>query len=292
MPDISTYNGIDMADIASINGQDAPSGGGGSSPATTAPSVSVSSGAFGITATITKSGGGAYTNPNYSASAALTSDASTVTVTDANMDRSVESDGTHLAGTLTFVDTNAAGGERTISVKAQEFGDTIQSAAGTATYTKVTLQNQFIRIRGTTSDGSDSNNRIAISDINFYTGAGQTGTVYPTTNLTGDGSETGIAVQQGHVYNSTYAAWKACDSSTSSMAWLLGTSAANNWWEIEFEDATYGTKPIILSMDIMFHSQTDAGYFTVVGSDVADFSSSTSYGVFTITAESTVLNFG
>lgn len=35
MPDISEYNGIDMADIASINGQDVPSGGGGGYPTST-----------------------------------------------------------------------------------------------------------------------------------------------------------------------------------------------------------------------------------------------------------------
>ena len=35
VPDIDNFNGVDMADIASINGQDAPSGGDGE--ATTAP---------------------------------------------------------------------------------------------------------------------------------------------------------------------------------------------------------------------------------------------------------------
>ena len=63
-PDIDNKNGVEMADIASINGQDAPSGGGGT--ATAAPALSLAGGGFGvIVATITKSGGGAYTNPNY-----------------------------------------------------------------------------------------------------------------------------------------------------------------------------------------------------------------------------------
>ena len=58
-PDLTNINGVDMGNIASINGQDAPSGGG---TATTAPSVSVSGGGFGaVSATITKSGGGTYT---------------------------------------------------------------------------------------------------------------------------------------------------------------------------------------------------------------------------------------
>ena len=291
MPDITSYNGIDMADIASINGQDAPSGG----TASTAPSVSVSINAFGtVTATITKSGGGAYTNPNYSASAALTSDASTVTVADANVDRSVETDGSHLAGTLTFSDSNAASGERTLSVRAQEFGDKIQSDAGTAAYTAAVMQDEYLRIRGTTSDGTASSNRLAIAEVRFYAGRGQTGTVYPTTNLTANDSETDIVISAGHVYNATYDAWKACDSNaTGTMYWALGTSAANNWWQIQWEDGTYDTKPIIQSMKIYFHNVTDCTHFSLVGSSVADHSSDTTdYGVFEITSEDAVLNFG
>ena len=68
VPDIDNFNGVDMGDIASINGQDAPSG----ATTTTSPSVAVAGGGFGVVvATITKSGGGTYTNPNYSAVATL-----------------------------------------------------------------------------------------------------------------------------------------------------------------------------------------------------------------------------
>ena len=163
-PDITNINGVEMADIASINGQDAPSGSG---TATTAPSVSVSGGLFGIvTVTITKSGGGTYTNPNYQVISTLAD--GTVTVTDANVDRSLESDESHLSGVLTLTDTNASTAERTVTVKAQEFGDTIQSNAATGTYTPAFIQNQYVRIRGVTSDGSDTSNRIAIRHCLSY----------------------------------------------------------------------------------------------------------------------------
>jgi len=288
-PDITNINGVEMADIASINGQDAPSGSG---TATTAPSVSVSGGLFGIvTVTITKSGGGTYTNPNYQVISTLAD--GTVTVTDANVDRSLESDESHLSGVLTLTDTNASTAERTVTVKAQEFGDTIQSNAATGTYTPAFIQNQYVRIRGVTSDGSDTSNRIAIDDINFYTGSGQSGTVYPTSNLTANDSETGIAVSQGHVFSSTYAAFKAVDSDTSNtMAWLLATSAANNYWQIEFETGTYSSAPVIKSIDIRFDGQNDATHFAITGSDNADHSSATVYAVYEISAENTVLNFG
>ncbi len=287
-PDLTNINGVDMGNIASINGQDAPSGSG---TATTTPSVSVSGGLFGVvTVTITKSGGGTYTNPNYQAISTLAD--GTVTVTDANTNRSLESDESHLSGVLTFTDTNASTAERTVTVKAQEFGDTIQSNAATGTYTPSFVQNQYIRIRGVTSDGSDTNNRIAIDDINFYTANAQSGTVYPTSNLTANDSETGIAVSQGHLFSSTYDAFKAVDSSSTTFAWLLGTSAANNYWQIQFETGTYSSAPVIKSIDIKFNAQTDATHFAITGSDNADHSSATVYAVYEISAESTVLNFG
>ncbi len=275
--------------ISKINEQTLPTG--TTAPATTTPAISINSAnpVFGAV-TVTISNHSSYTNPNYQAISTLAD--GTVTVTDANVDRVLESDESHLAGTLKFVDSNASTAERTITVKAQEFEDSKQSAAATATYTPAGAQNQYLRIRGVTSDGSDTSNRIAIDDINFYTGSGQSGTVYPTTNLTSNTSETGIVVSQGHLFSSTYAAFKAVDSSSTTFAWLLATSAANNYWEIEFETGTYSSAPVIKSIDIRFNGQNDATHFALTGSDSADHSSATVYGVFEISAEATVLNFG
>jgi len=261
-------------------------------PATTTPTLSISSAApaFGA-ATITVTNHANYTNPNYSAVCTLAD--GTVTVTDANIDRGLESDKSHLAGTLTLADSNASTAQRTVTVKAQEFEDKKQSAGGTVTYTPSYIQNKYIRIRGVDANGSDTSDRLAIADINFYTGAGQSGTVYPTTNLTSNTSETGIVVSAGHIYSATYDAFDAVQVNTTvQMWWALSTSAANNWWQIEFEDGTYSTKPIIKSIDVYFHIQTDAAYFKITGSDNADHSSATDYGVFAISAQGEVLNFG
>lgn len=286
MSTVLKYNGTEMASISKINGIEKGSSGG---TATTTPTISVSGGVFGaVTVTVTNHAS-AYTNPNYSLTAAV---GGTTTVADSIVDHTLDTGSDSVSATMTFSDTNAASGTRTVSVKAQEFGDNIQSAAVTGTYDVTFIQKRYLRIRGVSSNGSDSSNRLALTDLSFYTSSGQSGTEYPTTNMTSNTSETGIEVSQGHVYSTTYAAYKAVDNS-SSLAWLLGTSAANNWWQIEWESGTYSTIPTIKSATIKFHSQTDATHFKLQGSDTGDFSGEeTDFGVFQITAENTYLNFG
>tara|TARA_R110001583_G_scaffold4637_4_gene26445 strand:+ start:613 stop:1491 length:879 start_codon:yes stop_codon:yes gene_type:complete len=290
-PDLTNINGVDMGNIASINGQDAPSGGG---TATTTPALSLAGGGFGfVTATITKSGGGTYTNPNYQVITTLAD--GTVTVTDANVNRSLESDESHITGVLTLQDTNASTAERTVTVKAQEFGDTIQSAAATATFTPSYLQKEYIRIQACTSDGSNIAANQAILDVAFFTGSGQSGTEYPTTNLTANDSETDIVVSAGHTYGSgTYDPWKAFDSNVNgTLGWNLQGGTNDNWFQIQFQDGTYDTKPLIKSMKIKFYSTFHATHFKITGSDNADHSSATTLGPFPVTNSSnTYINVG
>lgn len=286
MAEITAYSGIDMANIAKISGMTKASSGG---TATTTPTISVGGGVFGeVNVTVTNHAS-AYTNPNYSLTAAV---GGTTTVADSVVNHTLDTGDDSVSAVMNFLDSNTTSGTRTVSVKAQEFGDNIQSAAATATYNVRFIQKRYLRIRGVSSNGSDSNDRIAMTDLSFYTSTGQSGTEYPRTNMTSNTSETGIEVSQGHVYSNTYAAFKAVDSS-SSLAWLLGTNAANNWWQIEWESGTYSTIPTIKSARIKFHSQSDATHFKLQGSDTGDFSGEeTDFGVFEITAENTYLNFG
>lgn len=276
--------------ISKINDQDLPQS--TTPPATATPSVSLAGGGFGfVTATITKSGGGSYTNPNYSAVCTLAD--GTVTVTDANIDRNLESDGSHLAGTLNFTDTNASTAQRTVTVKAQEFEGKKQSAGATATYTPSYLQKEYIRVQACTSDGSNIAANQGIADVAFFTGSGQSGTEYPTTDLTANDSETDIVVSAGHVLSSTYAAWKAFDSNANTLGWNLQGGADDNWFQIQFEDGTYDTKPLIKSMKIKFYSTYHATHFKVSGSDNADHSSATTLGPFPVTNSSNIyINLG
>ena len=283
---MASISGVSTTDINGIDGFFTTQSGGGT--ASTTPTISVEGGTFGAIS-ITVTNASSYTNPNYSVESKV---GSTVTVLDSSVTRELDSSSNHIGSLLTFVDSNSSTSQRTVSVKAQEFGDFVQSAAATGTYTPSNVQSRYLRVRGVTSTGANTSARLAISDIRFWTGAGGTGTKYPTTNLTSDTSETGIVVSAGHSYSQTYAPWKACDSSTNSMWWALGTNATNNWWQIHWESGTYSNKPIIESMVVRFNSQTDASFFSLKGSDTGAFSGEeTDYGIFGI-IENTNQTFG
>ena len=194
-------NGVDFADLEGINGVI-------SGEITTTPTITVTGGTFGAV-TVRVTNHSSYTNPNFSVTSAV---GQTTTVADSSVVRSLATGESKFSDTLSITDTSSTTGTRTVSVKAQEFGDYAESAAATATYDVTGITAGYIRIRGVDSSGNNSSNRIAIDDVRFYTGGGQTGTAYPTTNLTSNTSETNIRVQQGHVYSQSYEAWKACDS--------------------------------------------------------------------------------
>lgn len=282
---MASISGVSTSDINGIDGFFTTQGGG---VASNTPTISVEGGTFGAIS-ITVTNASSYTNPNYSVESKV---GSTVTVLDSEVTRELDSSGNHIGSLLTFVDSNASTSQRTVSVKAQEFGDFVQSAAATGTYTPSNVQNRYLRIRGVTAAGANTSARLAIEDLRFWTGTGGTGTKYPTTNLTSNTSETGIVVSAGHSYSQTYAPYKACDSSASSMWWALGTNAANNWWQIQWESGTYPNKPTIKSMVVRFDGQTDASFFSLKGSDTGAFAGEeTDYGIFSI-VENTTQTFG
>ena len=244
MPDITSYNGIDMADIASINGQDVA---GGDATASTTPTGSISFG-FGLGA-ITISNHGDYTNPNYQVSVSL---GGSEIVADSAIDHVIDADGSSVGDTITFTDTNAGTGERTITIRAQEFGaDTVQSAALTLTYTPSYAAYRYIRLTNVNADkGTSGTSWLAVNDWELWTGAGLSGTLYPENHLTSDTSETGIALDSLNVY-STYEKWKAFDSNaTGTRFWSV--SGNPKTLIIEFEPGTYSPAPIIKSMKIIF----------------------------------------
>lgn len=282
MGTVASINGVDDANISSVNGQTPNLDLSGS--ASTTPSVSLSGGFFGIVeATVTKSGGGTYTNPNYSAECTLAD--GTVTATDANIDRVLESDSSHLSNVLNITDTNASTAERTVTVKVQEFGDTTQSAATTATYTPSTAQAEYFRIWSCDVNGNTVvTNAFAVIEWRLYTGGGQSGTKLPP-DLTSATSATDIVVSAGHTYapaGTAYADYKAFDSSTCcSWWWSLGNGdVANQWLQIQFEDGTYDTKPVIKSMQIKFYQAYGPEYFKLTSSANADHSSATTHAIF------------
>lgn len=283
-------NGVDFDDLDGINGLIK----GEKSPT---PTISVSGGLFG-SVSVRVTNASSYTNPNFTVSADVSG---TTTVSKGNAIKTLSSSKTTLSDSLVINDTSTTTGQRTVRVTAQEFGDYTESDEVTATYDVSFINAQYIRIRGVTSAGADSSARLAISDLRFYTAQGQVynqgSPRYPATNLTSNTSENGIEVSQGHIYSTSYDAWKACNSNLFDLAWTLGTNATNNWWQLRFVVAkgafSSSTVPTIKSMHIKFHSQNDAQYFMIQTSDTGAFAGEeTDEGIIAITAEDTQLNFG
>ena len=286
MADVEKYSGIEMADIEKISGHDAPSEGGGGT-ATTTPTISASVSTFGA-GTVTITNASSYVNPSYKV---VIEAGGSVIIGDTDIVKSTTNNVEN--GTITWGDSSSVGGTRTIRVRAQEFGDSIQSSEVTTTYTRGTITNRYIRIRGVNSNGTNSSSRLGIGDIEFWTGSARTGTLYPTTHLTSATSETGIVVSQGHSYSSSYSPWKACDSNTTgTFAWLLGSNSTNNWWQIHFESGTYSTPPTIASIKFGARNNS-ANYISIKGSDTGAFTGEeTDYGVYYTPGDNTTYNLG
>lgn len=244
------------------------SNGGAAIPASTTPTLSITQAAFG-TITATVSNYASYTNPNFSVESKV---GSTVTVADTTVQHVLSANSDKLGNALLIKDTNTTAGTRTIYVKAQEFGDYKQSAAATATYDVTFLNAAYIRLLAQTTAGANTTSYVGITEIRFYTGQGQTGTAYPTTNLTSDTSETGIVVSAGYSQSATYLPWKAVDGLTYTNWWSLGlTNAATNWWQIQFQSGTYPTPPTIKSIRINW-SNFQTTSFRILTSSTGAFS--------------------
>ena len=260
---MADLSGVDTSYIDQVNGFYTTQGGGGT--ATTTPTISVTAAPFGqITAQVTNHS--SYTNPNYSVSV---SESGTEIIADSAATHTLDSDSATISDRVVLTDVNSATGTRTLTLRAQEFGDFVQSAAVTATYNLQHLSARYIRIRGVTSTGANDAGRLAIYELRFFEGIGQTGSSHPS-NLTADTSAGDLYhCTAGHVYSSSYPIWKAFDSSTSvfSMWWALGTTATNNWIQIYFDPTAnsnqFATPPTLKSMHIKVNSQNEADYIAV-----------------------------
>jgi hypothetical protein len=115
----------------------------------------------------------------------------------------------------------------------------LRSADAVATF-DVTINTTFThwRLQAYNSAGSPTADRIYLADLAFYTESNQTGTEYPTTNLTSNTSESGLTISRGFAYSGTYEGWTAMDSNPGSGWWTIGNSNASlNWLQLEFSTA-------------------------------------------------------
>jgi len=286
MAEITAYSGIDMANIAKISGMTKASSGGGT--ATTTPTIDVSGGTFGVVAVTVTNHASAYTNPNYSVSAAV---GGTTTVVDSVVDHSLDTGSDSVSANMTFIDSNAATGTRTVTVKAQEFGQNVESAGATATYDISGVQNTFIRLKIVNSSGSDTSSWGGINELAFYEGSNGTGTKHPAANMTSltEPSSNNMEVLTGHVYGTGYPAWKATDGSVNTQCWWPLSTAANNYYQVEFT----GTVPEIASISYRRGNNDQTGYFRLLGSNTGAFAGEeTDYGVYGPHATGTTYTIG
>ena len=285
-------SGVSTADIDNVDGFFTTQSSGGGGTATTTPTISLNVGLFG-SVTITVTNHSSYTNQNYHV---ISKVGSTVTVQDADVDHTLDSAKDSVSATLSFKDTDATTGTRTVEVRAQEFGNNVQSAAATATY-DITgpPAARYIRIRGVNSAGTYTNSRLAIWNLRFYESAGQSGTSHPTnmSNSTTDtNGNTYYTITAGHHYNNYYP-YKAFNSSTSiyDLWWPLSTSTANNWIQVKFDSTQFPTPPTIKSIAYgNYGSGSDATHFAVETSD--DGTTFTQRGVLPLIDNNTTQNFG
>jgi hypothetical protein len=132
-------------------------------------------------------------------------------------------------------------GTHSVELWAQEFGDFIDSAKVTETYTVAAAQFEFWRIYIADSSKTKivgASKYVHVDEWELFEGGGQTGVVHPNVNLTSNTSSADYEATRGHTqYN--YPAYKAFDGGSTTNTWTLGaTSGSVNWLELEFKQAT------------------------------------------------------
>ncbi|MHC4857412.1 MAG: hypothetical protein ACYTBY_06375 [Planctomycetota bacterium] len=201
-----------------------------------------------VTAVVVPSSG-SYQNVSYFAEVRNSANTSTV-VSNANISKS--------GGTFTF--TAPSAGNYILRVKAQDFGDLASEFVTQSFTTLAATGPRYWRITG-----SGSSTYTLIQDIKFYTGAGQTGTVWPDTigTMTNATTPSQFRANSSGQYG-TYYAWEAFDSNTTSASsgwWNLGISSTYSDWYVELDTGQQATS--ISSARVIFHNTYHGGAQTI-----------------------------
>lgn len=247
---------IDGIEASSIVGLGSIGVGGGAGTATTTPTFTKNNATTYLQQGITITNTGSYTDPTYQV---------IVTVDGGTLYETVTQD-----SVINWTDNDTSTSTRTISVKAQEFGDYIQSTAATDTYTRTDLNFRYYRLYGGSSTSTKSTGWVGFYEFRLYEGASRTGTKHPE-NLTSNtsGEANGYYVDSTYAYNSTtYAKWKAFDNNLNTWHWTLSvSSAADNFAGFHFDATSFPTPPSILSLQFRSYGNPAANYAILEGSN-------------------------
>tara|TARA_R110000751_G_scaffold88503_1_gene174808 strand:- start:143 stop:952 length:810 start_codon:yes stop_codon:yes gene_type:complete len=166
--------------------------------------------------------------------------------------------------TITWSDGSSLSGTRTVKLRAQEFGDYIQSAEVTDTYEKLAVDFRYFRIQGVDADGTFNKLQTGVKDWRYYSALSYGGTEYPS-DMTTNVLPTPF-VASGYNFN-TYYPWKAFDSSISTWWWTLSVSTASlNHLTIDM-----GAQTTMLSGRILFYSSHSQRHFSIMASNTGAF---------------------
>lgn len=151
----------------------------------------------------------------------------------------------------------------------------LRSAEVTATFEVTASRNfSYWRLQAVNSSGTQVEDKVFLLEIDFYTGANATGTVYPTAAVASSGSGGGATITSGYFHSATYADWKAFDNSTGSGWWTLGLgnlSGSNedkNWIQMELTGGAQTIQSVRIRSNTTY---TDADYIQILGSNTGDF---------------------
>lgn len=151
----------------------------------------------------------------------------------------------------------------------------LRSAEVTATFEVTASRNfSYWRLHVVNSSGTQVEDKVYLLEIDFYTGANATGTVYPTAAVASSGSGGGATITSGYFHSATYADWKAFDNSTGSGWWTLGLNnlaGSNedlNWIQMELTGGAQTIQSVRVRSNTTF---TDGDYLQILGSNTGNF---------------------
>lgn len=247
---ISEISGVSTSGTTGINNIFGSGGGGGT--ATTTPTVTLGRATTFTGNSLTVTNTSAYTDVRWKVN--ILNPSNVVIATEDDCTFGVN------AGNITIAWSILDGtGTHTVELWAQEFGDFIDSAKVTETYTVVAAQFEFWRIYIANSSGTKitgSSKYVHVDEWELFESAGQTGVVHPNVNLTSNTSSADYEADRGWT-QFNYPAYKAFDGGSTTNTWTLGaTSAGVNWLELEFKQAT---TPSIASIRINGGNQMGGG---------------------------------
>ena len=149
---------------------------------------------------------------------------------------------------LTWNDSSALTGSRTLYVQVQDFGD-VASEIVTASYARELATFRYFRFYPTAST-----DYTLVANWRLYTSASQTGTSYPAT-MTNSGSPAPYFATASYFYVG-YEPWKAFDNNTVGTGWwnLAAPNYSNTWLQIDL-----GSEITIRSIGITYGFSA-AGY--------------------------------